>query len=81
MSAADFDAARSKQPTMDELRIIAERAQDCAASEVIKRDRSTWQVRAGLWQTLAEAAFACESMLARDVYNGLMGEPEQRGAP
>ena len=76
--AKAWDAARSAPLTPDELRVIAERAEDCASDNAIKQTHSNWTLRAGLWAALAQAAFACEAMLARDTYYSLMGEPEQR---
>lgn len=66
---------RSAPLTRDELRIIAERAQDCGADETIRQEHSTWALRAAMWQTLAQAAYACDALLARDELYAIWGEP------
>jgi hypothetical protein len=66
---------RSAPLTRDELRVLRERAQDCASDEAIRRDRASWELRAGLWQALAQAALACESLIARDELFSIWGEP------
>lgn len=66
---------RSAPLTIDELRSLSERAQDCASDEAIRKDRSSWELRAGLWQALAQAAYACGAMLVRDSHYEMWGEP------
>jgi len=69
---------RSAPLTREELRVFMERAQDCASDEGIRKDRSTWALRAGLWEALAQAALACDAMLARDDSYAAWGTPPSR---
>lgn len=66
---------RSAPLTREELRLIYERAQDCASDEEIRQDHSTWQLRAGVWRALAQAAYACDALIARDEQVRMWGMP------
>ena len=59
----------------DSLRWLAERAQDRAAQEREAAKHSNADQRARLFEALADAAFNCESMLTRDTYYAMWGDP------
>lgn len=70
-----WSKVRSAPLTRDELRVLMERAEDCAADEEIRQDRSTWNLRAGMWRALAQAAYSCDALLARDEQAAMWGMP------
>lgn len=71
----DFDAVRSERPTLDELRLMRERAQDEASGLGIHRPHAAWEVEYGLWMQLAGAAYTCEAILIRRFHAAKMPPP------
>jgi hypothetical protein len=59
----------------DSLRWLAERARERAAIERGSSKHSNADQRARVFEALSDAAFSCESMLTRDTYYEMWGDP------
>ena len=75
----DFDSVRSKCPTQEALRLMAEAARDEASAIAMKKAGASWDVEAGAWMRLAEAAYVCETILVRRHLSFIQGVPEREG--
>lgn len=75
----EFDSVRSKCPTQEALRLMSEAARDEAGSIYMKKPHAAWDVEAGAWMRLAEAAYVCETILVRRHLSFIQGVPKQEG--